>query len=296
MMKVTPTRQTFLLGLVLVAMWYAAVSQGNNMAYLIGFILLSVSITSTLSGWDNLRKIRVAVQPASPVFAGERAKIPVHFTNDGRKYRYNLGLLLPASPKRWETASLIADAVEGRDWVEKTLEVPMTHRGEHRIEQVTLRSDFPLGILRVSRGQKCEGRVLVYPRPAGNKPVPRGESLGTTQSEGPRAEGDEFSGVRAYRSGESERHVDWKAVARGAPKMIKLFTGGGDERVWLEWEQLEGLPEEARLSQLARWVVKAERENMEYGLKIPGTRLAPTNGANHYHQCLAALARFKAGG
>ena len=37
-------------------------------------------------------------------------------------------------------------------------------------------------------------------------------------------EGDDFAGVRAYVPGESQRHIDWRAVARGQPLMTKQFA------------------------------------------------------------------------
>jgi uncharacterized protein (DUF58 family) len=49
---------------------------------------------------------------------------------------------------------------------------------------------------------------------------------------------------------------------------------------------------EARLSQLARWVVDAEAVGERYGLALPGVRVAPERGPEHRHRCLALLARF----
>ena len=47
---------------------------------------------------------------------------------------------------------------------------------------------------------------------------------------------------------------------------------------------------EARLSQLTRWVLEAEGKHLSYGLRLPGTRIAPSRGATHQHACLKALA------
>ena len=50
---------------------------------------------------------------------------------------------------------------------------------------------------------------------------------------------------------------------------------------------------EARLEQLARWVVDAEERGDRYGLELPGVHIAPDRGAEHRHRCLAALALFR---
>ena len=49
---------------------------------------------------------------------------------------------------------------------------------------------------------------------------------------------------------------------------------------------------EARLCQLARWVVDADGRGERYGLELPGTSIPADSGPEHRHRCLAALARF----
>ena len=91
--------------------------------------------------------------------------------------------------------------------------------------------------------------------------------------------GDDFAGVRAYVPGESLRHVDWKAFARGRPLSVKQFTGGGGYELWLDAAEMGRLPLEARLSQLALWVVNAEKEEIPYALKLGRTTLPLGLGA-----------------
>jgi len=67
---------------------------------------------------------------------------------------------------------------------------------------------------------------------------------------------------------------------------------GASELRMFEYAQLARLDEEARLSQLARWVVDAEAHGELYGLIIPGVTFAPDRGPEHRHRCLAALALF----
>ena len=51
----------------------------------------------------------------------------------------------------------------------------------------------------------------------------------------------------------------------------------------------------ARLSRLAGWVLEAERGGALYGLRLPGSELAPAHGDAHRAACLQALALFQAG-
>ena len=78
--------------------------------------------------------------------------------------------------------------------------------------------------------------------------------------------------------------------------MTKQFTETLDRELWLDFDSLNGLPPEQRLSQLCRWVLDAEADQQRYGLILPGTRIEPDHGANHEFRCLKALALFEAGG
>jgi uncharacterized protein (DUF58 family) len=86
--------------------------------------------------------------------------------------------------------------------------------------------------------------------------------------------------------------VDWKAYAREAPLLVKEYAQGASELRLFDLAQLTDPDIEARLSQLARWVVDAEAHGERYGLVLPGVRLPPDRGPEHRHRCLAALAVF----
>jgi uncharacterized protein (DUF58 family) len=102
--------------------------------------------------------------------------------------------------------------------------------------------------------------------------------------------GDDFAGVRAYVPGESLRHVDWKAFARGRPLSVKQFTGGEGNELWLDAGQMSHLPLEARLSQLALWIVNAEKEELPYALRLGRTTLPLGLGPMQSRRALEALA------
>jgi uncharacterized protein (DUF58 family) len=112
----------------------------------------------------------------------------------------------------------------------------------------------------------------------------------------PRAElgeGDDFAGVRAYVPGESQRHIDWKAVARGQALMTKQFTAEADGLLYLDFAEVRLSDLEDRLSQLALWVIEAERARHPYGLRLPTAEIPPSLGESHFHRCLRALALFQ---
>jgi uncharacterized protein (DUF58 family) len=79
-------------------------------------------------------------------------------------------------------------------------------------------------------------------------------------------------------------------VARDQGVPVKLFSGTGSADLELRFDHAGAGGIEARLSQLARWVLDADRHGLRYGLALPGARLGPDLGEAHRESCLRALA------
>jgi uncharacterized protein (DUF58 family) len=287
---ILPTRAVITLGLILLAMWYAAVSQNNAMAYLLLFFLSSLAVLSMNYTHFNLVGLRLNVLRVAPVFAGSLAEVPIELVNPTRRERRTLDVALdPADP--WFIASIPSRG----GTAQASVKFPTSIRGEHPLPRLLLRSIYPLGLFEGRQYRTpADAVVLVYPAPRGTLPLPRGESLSRVELAAAGPGGDDYAGSRPYRVGESQRHVDWRAVARGQPLLLKQFVGTGGQRVWLNWADVSGLPDvEAKLSQLCRWIVEAEREGFQYGLRLPGFEVSPSRGDRHRHHLLRALALFQ---
>jgi uncharacterized protein (DUF58 family) len=86
--------------------------------------------------------------------------------------------------------------------------------------------------------------------------------------------------------------VAWKAYARGAPLLVREYHGEGAQRREFDFEALRGLNTEARLSQLASWIVAAHARGESWVLRLPGSPPLAGSGAAHRATCLARLALF----
>jgi uncharacterized protein (DUF58 family) len=139
---------------------------------------------------------------------------------------------------------------------------------------------------------------LVYPAPAAKAP-PLPWSSDTARGVSRDGRGaDDFSGMRDHQAADSPRHIAWKSVARqlDGPLLTKLFSGATAQQVWLDWGTLpEAMDLESRLSILTRWMLDADAAGHAWGLRIPGTRLAPDNGNAQLTAGLRALALFQHG-
>jgi uncharacterized protein (DUF58 family) len=269
-------------------MWYAAASQNNAAAYLLMFALTSgflVSIPHTLL---NLGGLKATAESVKPTFAGQEVSLPVEITNESRATRHGIALSLPDSDAREHI-----DEIPAGKAARVMLRFSAPTRGEHEIRRLCLSSVYPLGFLRALMRVATPQRYVVYPKPAGDSNLPMGRAH-SAQSK-PRAElgeGDDFAGVRSYVPGESQRHIDWKAVARGQALMTKQFAAEAVGLLYLDFGEVRFSDPEDRLSQLALWVIEAERARHPYGLRLPAAEIPPSLGKPHFHRCLRALALF----
>lgn len=271
-------------------MWYAASSQSNAAAYLLLFALTAVVLVSIPHTLLNLGGLKATAESVKPAFAGQEVSLPVEIMNESRAIRHGIELSLP-DPR---SAPASIDEIPAGKAARVMLRFSATTRGEHEIGMLRLASVYPLGFLQTRKRVSAPQRYVVYPRPAGDPNLPVGRAR--SGQAGPHhefGEGDDFAGVRPYVLGESQRHIDWKAVARGQALMTKQFTAETDAMLYLDFAAVRLSDLEDRLSQLTLWVIEAERARRPYGMRLPGTEIAPALGDAHFHRCLRTLALFK---
>jgi uncharacterized protein (DUF58 family) len=284
-----PTRIFAGLLFVLTAMWYASASQNNAANYLLFFCTIGIFLVSIPHTLLNLSGLTVNVESVKPAFAGQEVAVPIELANASRRTRHGCVVSVPGTDDVGE----LVEEVPAGEAARVTLRFTAPARGEYEISQVQLRSSYPLGFLAASRRVATRQRYVVYPAPEGDAALPRGARNNRgARAESVISEGDDYAGVRAYVPGESQRHIDWKAVARGQPLMTKQFTADVDDILRLDFDAIAAPGTEQRLSQLTLWVIEAERAHRQYALRLPGAEIPPSSGDPHYHRCLRALALF----
>jgi uncharacterized protein (DUF58 family) len=287
---VYPTASFAGLLFVLAAMWYAASSQNSAAVYLLLFSLTAVFLVSIPHTLINLAGVTIALESVKPAFAGQEVSLPVEVMNRSRAIRHGINLALSGSGRERKRIDYLRAGKAAR----VTLRFPVRQRGEHKIGTLCLTSAYPLGFVRALKKFTAQQTYVVYPKPAGDLQLPLSRTrVPHSPPQADFGEGDDFAGVRAYVPGESQRHIDWKAVARGQPLMTKQFAAEAEDSVRLDFSVLHFADVEDRLSQLALWVIEAERARRPYGLRLPGTEILPGVGQSHFHQCLRALSLFQ---
>ncbi len=290
---ILPTASWGVLAFVLSAAWYAAMSQGNSAAYLLMFFLASLVLVSAIHAHFALTGLSVQVGRIEPVFAGELAHVPVEVRNLSRRARAALEVAPNGKVFKEPWHAALPEAAPGCA-AEADLLYRTSRRGRLMLKRLAVTTIYPLGFFRSWRYELTDAFCLVFPHPSGSLPLPVGPASAAELAGGAGLGGDDFAGTRPYQSGESQRHVDWRAVARGQPLLVKQFAGAGSRRVWLDYSDVGELSNiEARLSQLSQWIIQAEKEGFNYGLRLPGFTADPSRGNLHLKRCLSALAEFE---
>ena len=290
---ILPTRSWMWLLAVLAATWYAAISQSNSAAYLLMFFLSSLVLVTAIHAHFALVGLRLRVERVEPVFVGETVRVPVEVQNPTRRPRLALAVA-PRGRVFKEAFHAALGNLERESSQTTELTLPAPRRGRFEVGRLALTTVYPMGFFRSWRYEPTDAAYLVYPAPVGSLPLPPGPAVTADAVAGTGGGGDDYVGARPYQPGESQRHVDWKAVARGQPLLIKQFSGTGSRRLWLEYSSVAHLADpEARLSQLSFWIVDADRSGYAFGLRLPGFEAEPGRSRSHFHRCLAALAQFE---
>jgi uncharacterized protein (DUF58 family) len=282
---IVPTRAGMAFAALLLLMLLAGLNYGNSVALLLTFVLIGFTLVVMQQCHRNLLGTELLALSAAPVFAGGCGQVQLTLASGGGGARLRLTAALPHSPQT--PVDLPPDGTQCLE-----LPLPAPTRGLVRLERLRLATAHPFGLFRAWTWVHTPIEMLVYPQPRGSLPLPAQAGVRRGAQEASAAGTDEWAGLRPFRDGDSPRHVDWKAYARGAPLLVKEYTQGAAELRDFDFSQLPLADPEARLSQLARWVVDAEAHGERYGLTLPGVRLAAARGPGHRHRCLAALALF----
>jgi uncharacterized protein (DUF58 family) len=280
---ILPTRAGTVFAFFLLAMLVAAINYTNNLAFLLTFLLGSISILSAIHAYANLAGLEVESGRLHPAFCGDDARLQLFFRAGGRERRK---VTVKAGPAEDEF-SLPAGA--GR---ELDLNVPTLRRGLMPLGQLVIATRYPLGLFRAWSPLVLPVTGLVYPRPVAVDSLDRHHFAGQGEEGalGAVSQSGEFGGVRPYRPEDGMSRISWKASARGAGLFAKEFRAGIAAKVVFDWDEVRAKDYEERIGMLAGLVREAERVGLSYGLRLPGLMIEPGSGASQAHRCLEALA------
>lgn len=268
-------------GLLLAALLLGGLNFNNNTALLLGFLLAAVAQLTTLLAYRNLVGITLVAIAAEPAFAGHEAHFRVYLKNPEPRHRFALQV---RSGKDVDTRD-----IGPQEATALVLRQPAPRRGWLDMEPFRIENRYPLGLFRAWSVILPQARCLVYPRPAANPPpLPR---TGRGEEGAPRVgEGEHFHGLREYRPADPLRLIAWRTSARHGKLFTREMETPREQACVLNWYLMGEDDTETRLSILAAWILRAERQQVPYSLELPGAALPAGLGPEHRDACLRILA------
>jgi len=287
--RIRPTRHGVVFIVLVLAMFLGSLNYGNNLGFLLTFLLGSMAFVSIANTYKNAAGITIVSSFARPVFAGQRAVFEF-IISGGAANRVRIGFAFEGHPIAYHD---FAGHTDNRIQVFTRA----VSRGIFKPGPLLIHSDYPLGLFRVAARIDPDLECIVYPKPLpGNVKTidarsPDGKDV--TYS-GPGA--DDFTGLKSYAQGDPVQRISWKASSRGQGLFTKDFSGQYDSAVFLDWHSLKGPDPEQKLALLCHMVLKAYQNDLSFGLRLPGNSLGPSRGRGHKIRCLKALALFNTSG
>lgn len=283
---ILPTAVGLVFALMAFTMLLGSMNYNNNLSFVLTFLLTSLGFVAMHQCQRNLVGLELSFAGVDAVFAGQASVFRIAITNHSKNRRPNLQLYFG------KRMSLIDDLEPGESAVFH-LEIPTARRGYIRLERFGIRTLFPFELFKAWAWLHMDLQGVVYPQPADKvpEPPPTQSAHGHRQHD---ARGEEdFAGLKKFNTGDSPRHVAWKAYARSGDLLSKQFSGADTSSQWFDFDALAGHDIETRLSILTRWIVDADRSGQDYGLRLPGLEFEPAHGEVHRHRCLLELALFE---
>ena len=282
---ILPTRFGWLVGLLLFAMLLGSLNFNNNLGLFTTFLVAGIGLLSMHIAHRNLDGLRIAGCVPGQAFAGEPLALSI--TLQDTKDRARRGLVaeskgLPA------TAGVDLSAAASND---TTLAIPTLQRGWMEVPRIRLRTRHPIGWFEAWSWFWPAHKVLVWPKPADQAP-PLITAASSDNRNRPGDESDEFHGLRDWREGDPLHRIAWKASQRHQHLLARQFTRPERDRIILRLADAPGRSLEDRISILARWVIEADRHDLEYGMELGTSSIAPGAGEAHRIRCLNALGEF----
>ena len=286
---ILPTKQGLFFALLLFIMLLGSINYSNSLGYFLTFLLTSLAVVAIFHTYNNLLKLNFGPAICAPVFAGSHSSFKVQVNNLDLQSRFSVDTF---TPQHHKTTTDISENSVSTIVVKHTFE----QRGSISLPRFTVESRFPFGLFRAWALIQFDQNQLVYPKPSSHNQLPNkdaGLSEGIKQLE---SGTDDFKGLRSYVEGDLLQHIHWKSFARHQTLQTKEFSSTASDKLWLNFSDTTAAGVELKLSQLARWILLADKANLNYGLRLPEISLSPNRGSQHLERCLKQLALFNDGG
>jgi uncharacterized protein (DUF58 family) len=282
---ILPTRAGLAFALLVFVMLLAGLNYANSVALMITFVLAGFGLIAMHLCHRNLVGVTLREVSTVDAFAGEHGQVRLTLFNAADTPR--IGIEAAAGD-----AARASGDVPAAGSARVDLALLLERRGRVVLDRVRLSTAFPFGLFRAWTYAHLRIEVLAWPVPRGRCEPPAEAATGGNAPVVHRAGDEEWFGLREFRTGDSPRQVAWRAYAGGRGLLVKTYQSPAAHHRTFDLAQAPGADLEARLEQLAAWIVAAHARGERYGLVIGDQALPPDTGNQHRERCLRELALY----
>lgn len=277
--------------------WICAAATGTALAPVLGWVVfLVIACVAAVDAWMGVRRL-----------GGIRATAParVRLTRDVPD-TVPISIESPVA-MALRLAPALSDAVVDASVPVGASSVPWTYcssiRGDHRLTSVHLETLSQMGLWSVRGTRPLDCTLSVYPNLRGRATA--GLFLRTADPGArlrrQRGKGKEFENLRHYLPGDSFEDVHWKATARRAFPMVKLYSIEHAQEVYAIVDSSRLSARDAILDSYVDAVLHlalvADKQRDRFGLVTFADRthtfVRARNGKDHFRLCREAIYRLQ---
>jgi uncharacterized protein (DUF58 family) len=285
---ILPTRAGLAFAALAFVMLLGGLNYSNSVALMLTFLLAGFGMIAMHLTHRNLVRTAVRAISTANAFVGEHGTLQLTLQNSADSPR--LGIEVEAAGSERVAVDLPPGGSARAD-----IALPLPRRGRIDIERIKLSTTFPFGLFRAWTYVHLRVGILAWPVPRGRREPPAEAANGGNAPALHRAGDEEWSGLREFRSGDSPRQVAWGAYARGRGLLVKTYQSSAAHHRMFDLSSVAGEDLEARLEQVAAWIVAAHARAERYGLRLGAQELPPGSGNDHRTRCLDGLALYGSG-
>lgn len=302
------SREGLLFALLLLITFIAGINYGNNLVLGLFFYLVSVWLISFHVTFAHVSGLKVRLLDVTMAEAGAPIWVTLQLNSESRQPRRQLvfdfeqpdNTLNKRADKKLKISkdnqhAVLVTQLQG----EQVIRLPIqTHtRGQLELPRLTIKTVYPLGIMRAWSYVYFARTAWVYPKPeafdwqtqyavASTEDLPTGGQYRQGQ--------DDFERLDNYIEGESLARVSWGHVARGQGMFTKHFGDPVGHEQTLDYVDMPAAHHEQKLAQLAYGVLTLAQLGVPFKMRVPSEEhvAVPMGEGDGFAQaCLLRLAK-----
>lgn len=259
-LKQKATLGSLLVVLLLFGLFLEAYMHNFNLVYIVLFFVFALAFVASPFGIYNMANLTLSLQGSERLFAQKRSAIYLALANTKSTESYALKLECMGQ-------SIFVPLLKAKSKEILALPYIPERRGKCEIGTCSLQSLFPLATIRFLLPLDLSVHRVVYPRP-------KGSSLETflSRQKGRYGLESDFEGISPHSDNAPPGKIHWPSVAKGESALKKFTHEIPLERLHFDFYQA-GENDETRLSQLTRWILECEAQNLDFQVQMPHENL-----------------------